>query len=476
MRFTLNMVLATLMVALTVPAFAELQNVEVGGSIRIRGNWYSSEAVNAFTEAGNALPFVEQRSTVSVKADFTDDVTAFLELDSYEIWGTSFRDSYTGPGALNLDAADGSNNVDFYQAYIETRETFGYPVTTRIGRQEIVLGSEWLMGNNDTASFYTGLSYDGVTVNYAAETWNVTAVWAKVIETGAAEEDGDADVYALYSTFTGVEDWTIDAYWLFLRDGAADADPYGDVQNIHTFGLRGNGSYNAFDFEGEIAYQVGDATLTANTLGRRDNDYDAFGANLEVGYTFDVNYQPRVFLGFAWFEGEDNRDTLLNPFARNQSSISFNRLFSDWEYSEFLENTDLSNAIVLRGGVSAQVTEKVDVLLALAHFQADEAASTNGSWGGFPILLPMFVEQHDDTLGWEIGLYLNYAYSEDLSLKAGYAHFFADDGVDTYDFNLLGIRIPSLGGNFVSQNGEARLGGFDDQDADYVFVETSIKF
>ena len=448
MRFTLTMVLATLMVALSVPAFAELQNVEVGGSIRIRGNWVSQEAANVpqFAEGGNALDFVEQRSTVSVKADFTNDVTAFIEIDSYETWGSSFRDSYVF--GMNADAADASNNLDFYQAYIETRETFGYPVTARIGRQEIVRGSEWLLGNNDTASAFTGLSYDAITLNYAAETWNVTAIAAKLVETGSLEEDSDTDLYGLYSSFTGVENWTIDAYWLYLRD--ATTHIIDEVNDVHTFGLRGNGTISGFDIEAELAYQVG---------GEDDIDYDAIGANLEIGYTFDVNYQPRVFVGGALFEGGDDDE------------LPFNRMLSDWEYSEFIDNTDLSNSVILRGGVSAQVTEKVDVLLALTHFQADEETSTPRFFG----LLGN--STHDDNLGWELGLYLTYAYSEDLTVKAGYAHFFADDGVDNRDLSIFGLVYDRrVGGNLVNGNGLVLLGGADDQDADYVFVETSIKF
>ena len=38
MRLTLTALLAVMMLGVGVPAFAELQNVEVGGAIRIRGN------------------------------------------------------------------------------------------------------------------------------------------------------------------------------------------------------------------------------------------------------------------------------------------------------------------------------------------------------------------------------------------------------------------------------------------------------
>ena len=531
MRLTINVLLAACIVAMAVPAFAELQNVEVGGSIRIRGNYYSPEAVSQprprvtnpfagaflFDDTGHSAAFVEQRTVVGVTADFTDDVSAVIELDSYEIWGTNFRDSYIF--SANAPQSPFANDVDVYQGYIEMREAWGHPLTVKIGRQEILFGSEWLVGNNDTAAAFTGLSFDAITVNYAADAWNVTGFWSKLAETGAIEEDGDTDFSGVYFSYTGLEDWVVDAYWLYIRDAAEPVlttanggiaggvgdtiedifgvDQYEDVTTIHTFGLRGAGIFGQFDFEGEIAYQTGDArsvvagglnaglagffnpdpaSLLGNIYGDDSAEYDNFALNVELGYTFDTSYQPRIYLGAAFFEGEDNREDSfgdflrsLLPFAEDDASISFNRLFSDWEYSEFLSNTDLSNALVIRGGLEAQLSESVHGLLALSYFQVDEESTTNGILG-----IPFFGSDSDDELGWEIGLYLDYAYSEDLTFSFGYAHFFADDGVGAND-NLF-LLPDVVGGNFFATGGLTNPVGINDDDADYLFFETSISF
>jgi hypothetical protein len=532
MRLTLNVLLAACIVAIAVPAYAELQNVEVGGSLRIRGNYYSPEAVLQprprvfnpfagafqFDDTGHSAAFVEQRTTISVSADFTDDVSAFIELDSYEIWGTNFRDSYIF--SANAAQSPFANDVDVYQGYIEAREVFGRPVSYRIGRQEIMLGSEWLMGNNDTAAGFTGLSFDGITGRYDLENWHITTFWAKLVERGPVEEDGDTDLRGIYVTYNGFEDWVVDMYYIGLRDaaeptlatangglfgGISDAiedifgvDQFDEVTTIHTFGLRGAGTFGQFDFEGEIAYQTGDArsevagdlnagfagffnpdpaSLLGNVYGEDDAEYDHIGLNLELGYTFDTSYQPRIYIGAAFFEGEDERDdgffeTLVSavwPFAEDDASISFNRLFSDWEYSEFLSNTDLSNVLVLRGGLEAQLSESVHGLIALTYFQVDEPLTTNGILG-----IPFFGNESDDELGWEIGLYLDYAYSEDLTFSFGYAHFFTDDGVDAN--NNFFLLSDVVGGNFFATGGLTSPVGINDDDADYLFFETSISF
>lgn len=515
MRMTMTVILAALTVALAVPAFAELQNVEVGGSIRIRGSYYTPEGVGgSFIDQGNSLKFVEQRTRLNVKADFTDDVSAFIELDSWDVWGEDFRSNYiTG---ADTRAASG-NDIEMYQGYIETRETFGMPLTIRIGRQEILLGSEWLIGNNDTSSFFRGLSFDGVTARYEADSFSVTALFAKLAEVGNREEDGDTDLWGVYASYTGIDDVTIDLYWLFLDDGAAPTkvtprrpelfsnlgldllddfealfgvDQFDDTTTIHTIGLRGAGTISNFDFEAEFAYQFGDATSAVSgffnpdpasvlpfVYGDDDEEYDAWAMNLEVGYTFDVSYQPRLYLGFAYFEGEDEREDDLGdlirsllPYSASGASVGFNRMFSDWEYTEILGATDLSNVLIFRGGASVQPTEDIEVRLDVTYLEADEETSTNGILFG----LPLFNRDNDDDIGWEIDLYITYNYSEDLTFEVGYAHFFADDGAED--------------GNFINGNGLFFTGGPNflfqlfgqppraDDDADYIYFETSLAF
>ncbi|MGC9054093.1 MAG: hypothetical protein ACP5KS_09445, partial [Candidatus Hydrogenedens sp.] len=130
---------------------AELQNVEVGGSIRIRGNYISNlfndfagpmpsvqsrwspvsvirrpignllgPGVNSIFSWDNDqsdLSFVEQRTRLHVKADFTEEVSTFIELDSYDVWGEDFRSQNYITG---VDARQNSiDDVEIFQAYIE---------------------------------------------------------------------------------------------------------------------------------------------------------------------------------------------------------------------------------------------------------------------------------------------------------------------------------------------------------------------
>jgi len=547
MRKSLLVLLFAVLVATSVPSFAELQNVLVGGSIRIRGNWYSSAGVgdsltarnplfepfwtNSYRPAGN--PFagarwaaqpgrlavggglfdwsdsghsfsnVEQRTKLNVRADFSEQVSAFIELDSYDSWGEDFRSNYlTG---IDGRAATG-DDVEVYQAYIEANEMFGYPVRLRIGRQELKFGSGWLVAPQETAAFFFGTSFDGVRATYTADTFSVDAFWSKLAERSPLEEDGDTDFSGVYASCTAVENMTFDAYWFWLRDAVALADTYNgfvgtwiedvldvddyDVTNLHTVGLRGAGTLGAFDFDVEAAYQFGSADAVGagfagaagpfgegSPYGDDDAEWDAYGANATVGYTFDMAWSPRVFVNAAYFSGEDERDVdfldwlgaLYCPFWSTEASVSFNRLFSNWEYTEFFENSELSNAWLAKLGVSAKPMENLSLLLTGMYAETLEPYAS--PWPTFwffgqrvaPLAAFSFLdEENPDDLGWEVELIATYNYTDDLSFEVGWSHLFVGDGLAE--------------GSFSTGNGLIFNGGTGDDDADYVYFETKLAF
>jgi len=386
--------------------YADLQNVEVGGGIRTRGagQFFDSDTNNG------ADQFVEQRTNVVLTADFTDEVSAVIEMDHHNLWGQDYR----GGSSLAGGQTD-TESINLYQAYIELGEAWGTAVDLKIGRQEIMLGSEFLVGNGDTAGEFFGRSFDGITAVYNADTYTVTAIAVKVAENDAfaGNNDTDTDFYGIYGSYTGREDMTIDGYWLFVRTGAR-----GDGNELHTVGARVAGTSGMIDYEVEAAFQSGEASATV--------DYEGVALNAEVGYSFDTDLMPRVFVGFTHLSGEDGGDQ------------GFNRLFSDWEYTEHLANANLVNVDIIRVGGSLQATEKIAVAAVITIFDTDDEddVTTNGQNIG------------TDEIGEELGLYAYYSYSEDVNMEFGWARFFLDED----------------------------LTGDDDQEQDYLYAEISLSF
>jgi len=433
MRFRTLLAVA-LIASLGSVAFAELQNVEIGGSLRIRGDYFNYDSIGDSS-------FIEQRTRLNVKADFTQDVSAFIELESYDIWGEDFRSVY-----LTGSDSRGGDNVDLYQAYIEARNMWGTPLTARVGRQEIALGNQFLVGVKDVSSIFTGLSFDALRLTYANDVVSIDAIAAKLAETYNDFGDGDVDFYALYGSYLGIEDVTLDAYWMFVRDdqGFLASVLDGTTVDLHTVGLRGAGVIGGFDFELEAAYQFGNVDGVPSAcpfgFGEADVDFGELAVNMEVGYTFDASWQPRVFARFAYLGGGDPDDSCWS----NDYTLPFNRLFSNVEYSELIDQTALSNVFVYSLGLQALVTESLELKLVGTYFQADEEY--------FGV---------DSDLGWEVGVYADYQYSEDLAIRAGYAHYFGGDGLDAA---------------LIADNGLNFWPGNSDDDYDYIFVETEIAF
>jgi hypothetical protein len=464
MRKTLVVLVAAMMVGMTIPAFAELQNVQVGGSLRIRGNWYSENDLDFNNDINevDAL-YVEQRTKINVSADFTDDVHAFIELDSYDVFGDEFRGlddafslynqgnrgGFSGFGASALSGVDSSGSsgtsVSFYQGYVEMREAWGYPITIKIGRSEMQHGDEFLVGNNDTNSNFRGLSFDGAWLTYNHEKFNITGFWTRLITNNDPfrwESSGDVNFSGIYGSYTGIENMTIDGYYYYYHQALVDGTSslgFTEASAFSTIGARFAGNRSQFDWSANAAYQFGDS-------GVEGIDVNAFAMQGALGYTFDVNMQPRVFLNGAYYTGAD--DSVIA--GSGSGDLAFNRLFSDHEYSQFLDSTDLSNVWFVGGGVSAQVTESIGLTGVVNWLNTVENYEDIGG-------------PSDNNLGVEVGLYAKYDYSEDLYFKAGYAHLFAGDAME--------------GGVVVSASGLGFVGGFgESDDIDYVFVETGIKF
>lgn len=437
-----SLLVALLIAATASMAHAELQNVELGGSIRIRGNYYDLDSVGGAS-------WIEQRTRLNVKADFTSEVSAFVEFDYYSAWGENFRSNYLTGADVRTAGDDG---IHLYQAYIEARNMWGTPLAMRVGRQELSFGSQWLVGVNDAAAEFRGLSFDALRLTYDHEVFSLDAVAAKLAESFGDFMDDDTDFYALYFSYKGIEDIVLDAYWMYLRDDGVQLE--GDRLDLHTIGLRGAGAIGGFDFELEGAYQFGSVDGRPSACpfgyGEADIDYDAFGINAEVGYTFDMNMTPRVFGRFAYLGGGDSTHY---AWYTNDRELPFNRLFSNWEYTEFFANTDESNLFYYALGLGLAPTETLELTLVGAYFQADERAPDLGWW--------LWKDRASKSLGWELGLYADYHYSEDLVIRAGYAHFFGSRGLERNLFVL---------------NGLAPFGGDRDDDYDYLFIETELAF
>lgn len=494
---------------LGLPALAELQSVEVGGQlkIRMRGNLnYQNEAGAParvlipdgqvfrrpigpfglgsryrFDNTGADRYYGEMETRLYVKSQFTEDVSTLIEFESYDVWGDDFRSNYL----TGLDTAGAGGNISLLQSYIHADNVLGTPLSVRLGRQVLNFGKGWLVGEDH--STLTAQSFDGIRVTYTQDDFTVDAWWSKLAEN--LTSDDDIDFYGLYGTYAGLESLNVSLYWMFLRDGGPLDDttfgPAGEwmeeilgvddysATEMHTVGTRLWGEVGAFDYDWELAYQFGDASQqgfgfksVGGTYGDDDASFGTFGTDLEVGYTFDARFSPRVYLGGGWYEGEDNRDLslfqFLNPFYQPEASVSFNRLFAhtSGKYSFILDSGQaLSNFQAVRLGLELKPTEKTELAFELEQFWVDEVFDRPATSLPF---LSFWTTESDDDLGLQTSIWGRYYMTDDLWIRIRWEHLFA------------GAAIAD--GNFSDRFGLGFFQGSDDDDADYIETMIGLKF
>jgi hypothetical protein len=437
-----------LVAAIVTPAAAEVEEVTAGGSIHIRyqslrafefGDTNEMEGEVLFNDDADDMYWGTQRTRINVDAQLTGNVRAFAEIQAFDFWGADWEqegdleaDSFGGESFFgNFGAGMGNDNVQLYQAYIDMNDIGDSPLMVRVGRQELVYGREWVLGNNDAGVNFSGLAFDGVKASYNADAFKLDA-WYTELENQANPTESDEDsitFMGVYGTYAGFENMALDGYFLWIYDDTGAPENV----NLYTAGARLAGCWDSpiglLDYNVEGAYQFGDT--------EDDGDFSAWAFNAMAGYTFDeVQMAPRLEAEYAYFSGDDDDDEDID---------TFNRLFSDVHYGELNVGNNLdmfmTNMHIFRVGASIVPAERLTVNADFYYFMlADDEGDVLG----------MDNPSDDDEVGMELDLVADYQYTEDLLLRAGWAHFFADDAVE----NAFG----------------------EDDDVDYVFADAILVF
>jgi hypothetical protein len=477
MRRTTIALALVLAVALALPAVAEVEEITVGGDIKIRSQiatpgWSYDDGELWFDDENANLDWTTQRTRLNVDASLSGGVRGYIELQAYDTWGWDDEDSEEAydiglwPDTEEF-AGQGDPWVELYQAYIEMNDIADYPLRLRIGRQELVFGREWMVGNNDAGVNFSGLAFDALRLTYDTDMVAVDLWTSKLVDFsspmalnwgGSVEQDADIDFHGLYATYKGIENLAIDGYFLWLRNANVRfwnfmwSGDTGEVQNLFTVGARVAGSMELaggmFDYNAEGAMQFGDANLWVSS---ESGDFEGWAANLLAGFTLTgVDYTPRIEAEYAYFSGPGD-------IYNDNDMEMFMKLFSDVHYGALNlgQNLDCkaTNLHIFKLGASAKPCEKSKVRADLYYFLLAEDGSDTGA-GTFGV--PQFAvpsSEYDDEVGMELDLAVDYQYTEDLLLTAGWAHFFADNAIE----NSWG-------------------GGVADDDVDYIYVDAQLTF
>jgi hypothetical protein len=285
-----------LLLGLLATSAAEAQRVSFSGQVRPRYE-YRDPGGDERDE------FVSMRVRAGLEAELADDVSVFLQLQDVRLWGEE-----TSPlGDFRADA------FDLHQGYLVIDRLGGEPLAARVGRQEIALGEERLMGAVDWTP--QGQAFDGVRVRFTPDDLEADLFALRTGEDSAGEEDG----------------WLLGAYTVFDLDDAGTLDVYGFLQRI-----RDLFATDEFTVGGRYALDRGRAHArmeAAAQLGERSSaDVSAYLVALAAG--LDLSDDVRITLWYDYLSGDadpgdDETNVFRTLFATNHRFYGYADLFLD---------------------------------------------------------------------------------------------------------------------------------------------------
>ena len=289
-------------------------------------------------------------------------------------------------------------------------------VTLRGGRQELIFGSQRLVGPGDFTQ--VPRSFDGGAAIGQVAGWTITPFWTQSVvidQYRFNKSTSDLEFFGVFATGPlHILPVRLDLYWLDGNNRTAAFNGTPGREHRHTLGGRVLGKIGAtgLDFEVEGAAQFG-------TVGRGDIAASMFTTVL--GYTLPVpRLSPRVYVEFDHASGDDRPGGDVG---------TFNQLYPNaHSFLGYMDYIGRQNVISPNAGIS--ISPIKDLTLSLQQYwfwrASDQDAVYNKSGG----VLRAAGTNRDRYFGAETDVYGTYNFTRHLLGYAGYSHFFTGEFLD----------------------------------------------
>ena len=319
----------------SVPGFAEVQNVKVGGDITARAFYRKNldlhDENGGNTQGLDSDRFFMTTTGINIGADLTENVSTFVRLANERDWG------------IVAVAPNNNSDLALSQSYVTFKELFYSPLTVRIGRQPIVWGRGFVLGSNlipsilgrgddihasITANEFTDFTaFDGIRAtldlsHLGGLNLPLTAEYVYIKENENSIGSND-DVNLQGVNFSAKFDKMgseAEIYYLNKRDKSTGTSANDNFGSVSTMGVRGSlkpaeGLY-AYS---ELAWQFGQQAADVSGVLPAGGSQQAWAFDLGADYTFaQVPTTPKI--GFEWifWSGKDVNGAVngWDPIAR----------------------------------------------------------------------------------------------------------------------------------------------------------------
>ncbi len=394
-----------------------------GGEFRFR---YNNEVDSRLSGRNNTYELYRTR----VYGDLTigDRVRLFVE-------GIDARTGREDLAPLPIDV----NRTDLQNLFLEFRtiDIGDDPLYVRIGRQELLYGSQRLISALDWAN--TRRTFQGAKAYWHSEKLDVDAFCVQPVAVSPSHFDSvdNNQIFAgLWTKFKPSKGHTLDAYYLFLDNtnvGPAQPPQVPAAQrilrgpyNVHTLGGRYYGEEeNGLMYGAEAAIQLGD---------KRDQSILASMATGGVGYNAkDLCWTPQLWLYYDYASGDQT------PNSPN-GVHTFNQLFPFGHYYfGFIDVVGRQNIHDLNAQFVVYPKKWLLGLVQYHVFHLDKERDALYNAGGNAIRRDA-TGRAGDNVGQELDLVANIHIDKHSDIFLNYSHLFIGDFIR--GTNPAGNRSP----------------------------------
>ncbi len=394
------------------------------------GAWQFSDGISS-----NQQSVVSNRVRLSIDADVNEHLRAFFQLQDSRFWGveaTGFGNVARAQGVSTAGGGAAQATLDMHQGYIDVRKLFDYPVTVRVGRQEIIWGDHRIFGSfgwHNVANSWDAIRAMYDTEDYAAE------AWASVIlhdpgfgrttnpQGGVRQKSNDHQVYASMFTFKKLVPDSKLQLMLITDNDQREQTLAGRSFRVGNRKIWDGG----FRIAGKVGKPIDYSAEYHEQWGKLDGmNHRARAGYVAGGYTFlDHSWKPRLGLEFNWSPGSGHGQGQ----RRGQKSKTFWNFYpTNHKHYGYMDQMAWMNIRALRGQVKIKPTKKMVAWADVWGFWLDNVhdswynaaqAQMRGYATGTAARNP------SSHLGTEIDLTAKYKLYKNVALQTGYSHFFS---------------------------------------------------
>lgn len=319
----------------------------------------------------------------------------------------------------------GQDSIDLHQAFVTLGNAKKFPLTAKVGRQELSYGDERLIGAADWSN--TGRVFDAAKLRLEGDLGWIDAFASQVVlnDDGEFNESDSHDrLFGVYGSSKKLIPIQETQLYVLSRntDGGSDAGTAPrDIVSVGTRVKSAPGKLKGWDYTAEMVGQFG--TITQ---GGERRDHRAFASSAGGGYTWaTLPGTPRLGAEYNFSTGDsdpndDTNETLDNLFPTNHRHYGL---------MDFVGWRNIHNP---RVSLSAKPHKRVNVSLdyhlfwlADTHdfFYPQGGGGRNGAGYGRNSSFSSYA-------GSEIDLDVSYTITDWAGVRGGFGHFFPGQYVE----------------------------------------------